>query len=68
MVEETFRFVKDKKNSSLYARSKFYIALRQIKVNLTAGKMKGGKLNPYYNPSFEEKILKKVCIDLIFNM
>lgn len=61
-VEETFQKESSKPNSTLYARSKFYIALKQTQTDVKCGKTnaKTAKKNPYYNPVFEEVFLKRL--------
>lgn len=58
-VEDIFQDQAGKKKMSLYERSKFYIALRQIKAKVNNKKLTRRTKNPYYNPEFEAKFLKR---------
>ncbi|XP_037048341.1 uncharacterized protein LOC119082801 [Bradysia coprophila] len=60
IVTEKFQHQKFKKSATLYEQSKFYIALKQIETpKLSNTKSKPTKKNPYFNPAFEEKFLKR---------
>ncbi len=58
-VENIFENQAGKKKMALYAKSKFYIALRQIQTKIDYGKGTRRTKNPYYNPEFEATFLKR---------